>query len=80
MMDLSERLKDTLGELGQQADIGRLYMERQRTERELISLNRDIMSGKKEINDEEVDELFREYNRLGRLIADAEKAEPGKGA
>lgn len=79
-MDLSERLKDTLGELGQQADIGRLYMERQRTERELISLNRDIMSGRKEINDEEVDELFREYNRLGRLIADAEKAEPGKGA
>ena len=73
-------MRESRGELGQQADIGRLYMERQRTERELISLNRDIMSGKKEINDEEVDELFREYNRLGRLIADAEKAEPGKGA
>ena len=48
-------------------------MERQKAERFLITLNRDIMSGKKELVDEEVDNAFREYNHLGRLITEAEK-------
>ena len=79
-MDLSERIKDTLGDFTHQTDVGRLYMERQKAEKVLITLNRDIVGGKKELIDEEVDEAFREYNRLGRMIAEAEKAEPGKGA
>jgi len=31
------------------------------------------MSEKNELDDEEMDDAFREYNRLGRLIDEAEK-------
>ena len=79
-MDLSEKLESMLGELGQQANIGTLYQNRAKLEKYLIQLNHDIVSGKKELDDKEVDDAFREYNRLGRLIAEAEKSDSGKGA
>lgn len=79
-MELSEKLENLLGELGQQANIGTLYQSRAKLEKYLIQLNHDIMSGKKELDDKEVDDAFREYNRLGRLIAEAEKPDSGKGA
>jgi hypothetical protein len=71
-MDLSEKLESMLGELGQQANIGTLYQNRAKLEKYLIQLNHDIVSGKKELDDKEVDDAFREYNRLGRLIAEVE--------
>ncbi len=79
-MELSEKLENMLGELGQQANIGSLYQSRAKLEKYLIQLNHDIMSGKKELDDKEVDDAFREYNRLGRLISEAEGAGSGKGA
>lgn len=79
-MDLSEKLESMLGELGQQANIGTLYQNRAKLEKYLIQLNHDIVSGKKELDDKEVDDAFREYNRLGRLIAEIENAGSGKGA
>lgn len=72
-MELSEKLENMLGELGQQANIGSLYQSRAKLEKFLIQLNHDIMSGKKKLDDNEVDDAFREYNRLGRLIAEMEK-------
>lgn len=72
-MELSERLREELGALGQQANIGSLYQSRTKLEKYLIQLNHDIMSGKKKLDDNEVDDAFREYNRLGRLIAEMEK-------
>lgn len=79
-MDLSEKLESILGELGQQANIGSLYQSRTKLEKYLIQLNHDIMSGKKELDDKEVDDAFREYNRLGRLIDEAEKNNKGNAS
>lgn len=79
-MDLSEKLEDMLGELGQQANLGSLYQSRAKLEKFLVQLNHDITDHKKELDDKEVDDAFREYNRLGRLIAEIENAGTGKGA
>lgn len=79
-MELSEKLENMLGELGQQANIGSMYQNRAKLEKFLIQLNHDIMSGKKELVDEEVDNAFREYNRLGRLIDEAEKNNKGSAS
>lgn len=79
-MGLSEKIENMIEELGQQANIGSLYQNRAKLEKILIQLNHDIMDGKKELNEKEVDDTFREYNRLGRLIAEAEKADSGRGA
>lgn len=79
-MELSEKLENMLGELGQQANIGSLYQSRAKLEKYLIQLNHDIMSGKKELDDKEVDDAFREYNRLGRLIDEAEKNNKGSAS
>ena len=79
-MGLSEKIENMIEELGQQANIGSLYQNRAKLEKILIQLNHDIMDGKKELNEKEVDDAFREYNRLGRLIAEAEKADSGRGA
>ena len=70
---LTEQIAGMLNGLVGQAEIGQMYVEKNKIEKELIQLNKDIMSGKKELVVEEVDSLFREYNKLGRLIAESEK-------